>query len=180
MEKLTPEQAQMVEENLPLITWYMQRRAACIKRHKDWQDMFQDGACGLCKAAMRYRPEMGIKFNSYALYYINGYISHRIRREIRDEQRYGLARLEDPTDESGEITLGDQIADTECGETQTRLIILWEILETLPDKEKDILFMHLAGMTQKEISRKMNISQSNVHRYLCKARRLVKDRMKGA
>lgn len=72
-QKMNDAQRALVEKNLPLVTWYLQNRLSYWKKD-EYEDLFQVGALGLCKAAMNYDAALGVKFSSYAYEYIAGEI----------------------------------------------------------------------------------------------------------
>ncbi|MDD4076776.1 MAG: sigma-70 family RNA polymerase sigma factor [Bacilli bacterium] len=52
------------------------------------EDLKQAGLMGLFNAAQKYNPNLGVKFNTYATYYIIG----EIKKELRDNQLIKLNR----------------------------------------------------------------------------------------
>jgi len=78
MSALTPAQRQLVEENLDLV------RIVLLKHWPDtrfWDDRYQDGVLGLIDAAIRYRPEEGCSFRTFAASRVRGAIIDGARRE---------------------------------------------------------------------------------------------------
>lgn len=77
-EKLrSPQREKLITENLGLV------RAAAHRfrgRGIDYDDLFQAGCVGLCKAADGFEPERGLRFSTYAVPAILG----EIKRQFRD------------------------------------------------------------------------------------------------
>jgi RNA polymerase primary sigma factor len=69
-----------VEENLPLVIYFS-------KRYRDWglelSDLIQEGTIGLLKAAERFDPQRGVRFSTYAAWWIR----QALRRAIADRLR---------------------------------------------------------------------------------------------
>ena len=54
----------MVEENMPLVGFTINKYLKSV--NMDYDDMTSVGYIGLCKAAVKYRPEFGYQFSTYA------------------------------------------------------------------------------------------------------------------
>lgn len=68
---MTAEQEQMVLDNLPLVTVVLKK----LHIGKDaWEDLFQEGCCGLILAVNRFDASKGYAFSTYACSYIEGVI----------------------------------------------------------------------------------------------------------
>ena len=74
-----------VENNLLLVHSLARRY---INRGAEYDDLFQIGSIGLYKAAMRFNPDMGYKFSTYAASLITG----EIRRYLRDDGMIKVSR----------------------------------------------------------------------------------------
>ena len=175
MQRMTDAQRALVVENLPLVTWVLQNKTHHWKRD-EYDDLFQTGAIGLCKAAIRYDEGTGVRFGTYAHECILGEIRNEIRRLCRQRIRAGAARLEDAALQgTDEITRMEQTADVEDGAAMERMIILKETLGRIKGMEREALDLHIAGFRQLEIGRRVKASQPSVHRILRRARKLVAD-----
>lgn len=60
---LTGEQVAMVEANLGLVAWVLNRRRT---DHDEWDDAWQNGVLGLVRAVQLYDPAKGFRFSVYA------------------------------------------------------------------------------------------------------------------
>lgn len=67
----------MIEENLNLVGF-------CLKKYKaspnEWEDLYQEGCLGLVGAVKRFNPDLGIKFSTFAIPCIIGYMK-RYKRD---------------------------------------------------------------------------------------------------
>ena len=172
-QKITDAQRAMVEENMPLVTWCVQK--VPYWRRDEYDDLYQTGALGLCKAAMRYDPEIGVSFSTFAVCCVLGEVMNYHKREHRKITLFGFKRLEDSAGTEG-ITIADQIADVETGETTLRSIALRDAIERMGKEERQIIKAHAFGLTQKEIAKRMRITQPSV----CRIMRRAKARLRTA
>jgi hypothetical protein len=63
---LTPGQQELVRTHLDVVSkWYAYHRRAYPRRF-DRDEMMAEGLHWLCRAAARYRPEIGVMFKTYA------------------------------------------------------------------------------------------------------------------
>jgi len=92
-EVLSPEQRQMVVDNLPLVEHIVNRVAAGLPRSYSRDDLVQTGTLGLISAATRFDVEMGTAFSTYAGRRIEGAVIDMLRqtdwapRSVRALQR---------------------------------------------------------------------------------------------
>lgn len=99
--RLTDTQKQQVEANLGLVHQLLTRHA--VPPHV-YDDRFQDGCLGLMRAVQKFDPARGLKFSTYAHYWILHAIarSHEnddrnIRRATQNGDTYLPPVLVDPT-----------------------------------------------------------------------------------
>lgn len=67
LEPLTREQQEMVQANMGLVGFALNRRRT---PEAEWDDAFQDGLVGLMRASQKFDPAKGFAFSTYALYWI--------------------------------------------------------------------------------------------------------------
>lgn len=59
-----------------------------LNRGEEFEDLVQIGSIGLCKAILKFDPELGYKFSTYAVWLISG----EIRRHLRDASPIKVSR----------------------------------------------------------------------------------------
>jgi len=64
----------MVEKYMPMVRSIARRLSTRLPRHYDLEDLVSDGVMGLMAAAERFDPARGVKFETFATYYIKGAI----------------------------------------------------------------------------------------------------------
>lgn len=175
MRKMTDAQRELAEKHLQLVTWVLQNRVPFWRRD-EYDDMWQAGAIGLCKAAMLFDESVGVKFGTYAAVFIRGEMIDSGKRYQRQARQSGDARLEDIVLYDKDIvTLGDTIQAKEDGEAMERMLILRETMDRIKGRQREVLNLELAGFGQDEIGRIVGISQSGVSRSLTRSRKLIAD-----
>lgn len=173
MQKMTDAQRAMVERNLPLVTWYLQNRVAWW-RQDEYEDLFQIGAIGMCKAAMTYDESRGVRFGTYACECIAGEVWNYIRPRRKREKMFCAASLEDEAiGEMEGITLADQIPAQEDGRAMERMLILRETLGRVKGRDWDMLLLAMKGFRQEEIAHRLRTTQPTVCRSLRRSRGMI-------
>ena len=175
MQKMTDAQRALAEKHLPLVTWVLNNRLEYWRRD-EYDDMWQSGAMGLCRAAMRYDESKGTEFCVYAFMFIRGAMINAGGKMKRQADMSGDARLEDIVlDGKDAVTLADQIRAKEDGEAMERMMLLRETMDRIKGRQRDVLDLYLSGFGQDEIGRMVGISQPGVSRSLTHSRKLIAD-----
>lgn len=63
-----------IKQYMPMVRAIARRAATKLPKHYDMEDLVSDGVMGLLAAAERFDPERGVKFETFATYYIKGAI----------------------------------------------------------------------------------------------------------
>jgi RNA polymerase sigma factor for flagellar operon FliA len=63
-----------IKQYMPMVRAIARRISTKLPRHYDMEDLISDGVMGLMAAAERFDPERGVKFETFATYYIKGAI----------------------------------------------------------------------------------------------------------
>lgn len=175
MRRMNDAQRALAEAHLQLVTWVLNNRVPFWRRD-EYDDMWQAGAIGLCKAAMLFDESVGVKFGTYAAVFIRGEMIDLGKRSQRQARQSGDARLEDIVlNDKDIVTLGDTIQDREDGQAMEALLILRETMNRIKGKDRLVLEMEMAGYGQEEIGRRVGVSQSGVSRILTRSRKLIAD-----
>lgn len=162
-------------------------------------DLIQEGNLGLIHAARQFDPTKGVKFISYAQYWIRKYLNNAlgtVGRAVRlpMNQEYEIykakkrgedinlttVRLDQPVGEEGDNTLGDLLLSVEPEaiyslEQEDKDRLVKGLLDKLTAKDKEIieLFYGLTGedpMTMNEIADVKSLQSSEVGLALKNAR----------
>ena len=176
--QLTDEQRQMVEDNLPLAYFAVEKYYPKF----DWLDPEEVlSACflGLIYAARKYNPSRG-KFSTYAM----KSMFRNIRRElIPEKKQVDAMSLEDILTDKGEVlNWQDLFSDGESVEDEAVYGVLSEQLVSVLDKTvaskvyKDIIKCRCTNpeITTAEILRKVGCSQGSIGFALKEARKQLK------
>jgi RNA polymerase sigma factor (sigma-70 family) len=114
------------EQNKALVAQVARRYNTYIQRRSDvdFDDLTQAGYFGIHKASMKYQPERGMKFSSYAVDYIR--TEMRIALGINTSKKdpaINAVPLDAPlqSDEANGTTLADMIAAPEPDENELEL-----------------------------------------------------------
>lgn len=175
----------LIEHNLRLVT-----HIAKTYYHPKVEllDLIQEGNLGLIEAVDRFNPEMGLRFSTFAVWWIRKRILHYLGRSE------DLVQLDTPIKgEEGEtLCLGDTIMDeetilggpacegqdTQLEQEESRQQMLKRI-ERLSKREKEVLMM-LYGVTEEraltpqEVAERLGVFPRSVRRIRDKALRRLK------
>lgn len=170
MNRLTDQQRRMVEENLSLVTFCMNEYIQYVRRD-EWDDVFQEGAIGLCRAAALYRPEQGVKFSTFAVPCIVNAIYAYLRKKTSKNMRFYMEalRLEgfSGMEHSEKLLIGGTLYSKHNVEREFACIDLMDFIRNeLGTRDTDIVFMLLDGKRQNDIAERFGISQPSVSRII--------------
>ena len=161
----------LVEHNLRLVV-YIARRFENTGTHLE--DLISIGTIGLIKAIGTYRRAKNIKLATYASRCIENEILMHLRKTTCLKNEVSLDEPINMDCDGNELLLSDILGTEEDMilkplEEDVDLCVLRQALRELPDREREIVQMRfgLEGrqeLTQKEVARKMGISQSYISR----------------
>ena len=139
-------------------------------QHLNQEALVSAGLYGYCQARLRYTPDKGAKFKTYAEYRIKGAVLDEVRKMIGDERRKTkpMKRVYNYClENSGDGGSGAMIA-----ESQYDLGRMWQHLKySLSDKEIEILQYRIEGYTLKEIADKFDFSESKASSIMSKIKK---------
>ena len=161
----------LIERNLRLVV-YIARRFE--NTGVNLEDLISIGTIGLIKAISTYRMEKNIRLATYSSRCIENEILMHIRKISNQKTEVSLDEPINMDGEGNELLLSDILGTDEDVvfrpmEERVDLMILRQALSELPTREKEIVVLRygLEGrqeLTQKEVARKMGISQSYISR----------------
>lgn len=160
---LTSEQQEVVMKNHGLIYFYLHKNNLSI------EDYYDLAAIGLCKAVLTYEKHKGA-FSTYAFLCMQCEIATEKRKFLAYHRQVykNMLSLDTEVENNKEntFTLTDIIPYKDNAFTAFEL--RQDLQELLKDNpvELEILKMYYLGFTQKEISKKVNISQSYISRLI--------------
>ena len=161
----------LIEHNLRLVVFISRRFE---NTGVNLEDLISIGTIGLIKAIGTYRRDKNIKLATYASRCIENEILMYIRKISGQKAEVSLDEPINLDGEGNEMRLSDILGTdedvvTEGLEMDAERKLLYEALEELPDREREIVLLRygLLGrkeLTQKEVAGRMGISQSYISR----------------
>ena len=161
----------LIEHNLRLVVYIAKRFE---NTGVNLEDLISIGTIGLIKAVGTYRRDRNIKLATYSSRCIENEILMHIRKISGQKAEVSLDEPINTDYDGNELRLSDILGTDEdtvsCKlEDDVDLILLRQALAELPEREREIVLLRygLQGrkeLTQKEIARKMGISQSYISR----------------
>lgn len=161
----------LIEHNLRLVVYIAKKFDGC---GIEFEDLISIGSVGLIKAVKTFKHDKNIKLATYASRCIENELLMQLRKLSKIK---GEVSLEKPLSEDGEgnqLVVADVIADENDEiatsiETSAEKNAIWEILQKLEKREREIMILRfgLEGndeLTQKEVADKLGISQSYISR----------------
>ena len=138
------------------------------------EDLISIGTIGLIKAVNTFSPEKNIKLATYASRCIENEILMHLRKIASQKMEVSLDEPLNTDWDGNELVLADVLGSD--GDEINREIeeddekrILMQVIETLPEREKEIIDMRFGlaekeELTQKQVADKLGISQSYISR----------------
>lgn len=161
----------LIEHNLRLVVYIAKKFDGC---GIEFEDLISIGSVGLIKAVKTFKQDKNIKLATYASRCIENELLMQLRKLTKIK---GEVSLEKPLSEDGEgnqLVLADIMADEQDEiatsiETSAEKDAIWQILQRLEKREREIMILRfgLEGkdeLTQKEVADKLGISQSYISR----------------
>ena len=161
----------LIEHNLRLVVFLAKKYE---NTGVDLEDLVSIGTIGLIKGVETYKLDKNIKLATYASRCIDNEILMFLRK---NKKRRGEVSLEDSLSydsEGNELRLEDILGTdedivTRDLEHETEKNLLYEEINKLSDRDKEIMIMRYGlfnteELTQKEVAQKLGISQSYISR----------------
>ena len=148
------------------------------------EDLVSEGTIGLIKAAQTFDENKKIKFSTYSAICIKNQMLMYLRKEKSFGEVKSIDFIVHEDNDGKKLVLSDLIADErdyyeeiEMNETLENLLN-W-ILNLEDSRARTILLLEIAGLQQKVIGEKLNISQSYISRIQGKMKKKLKMSMDG-
>lgn len=135
---------------------------------------------GIVKAAHKFNPSKGVKFNTFAVHVIQ----NEILKELRSQKKtYGDVSLQTPVEirENQDRELGDMLCDEKADRDLQKIDNLCTIelaAECLSDRERHVVINWINGVKQAQTASEMGVSQAQICRILNNAFKKMKERSK--
>lgn len=172
---------QLIERNLRLVVYTAQKFE---NTNVNIEDLISIGTIGLIKAVSSFDNSKNIKLATYASRCIENEILMHLRKVAKIKREVSLDEPLNTDAEGNELSIldilsGDENEVSKNIDKQDESNNLKQVLDGLPDKEKEIMFMRygLSGkseMTQKEVADYFEISQS----YISRIEKKILDKLK--
>lgn len=175
----------LIEHNLRLVV-YLSKKYENTKI--DLEDLVSIGTIGLIKGINTYKPGKNIKLATYASRCIDNEILMYLRKNKKRNADVSLEESLSFDAEGNELHLEDilgtdpDLITKELEDNDLKEVLLKEI-ERLPERDKQIMKLRygLFGekeITQKELAKKLSISQSYISRIEKKVIKKIKEKVK--
>lgn len=166
---MTPEE--LYFQNEPLVRW-------TIKKYYpdfiDDEDLTQEGRIGLWRACLAYDEKKGLKFSPVAVSYIRNALRHGYEklygRSLGKRQfLWNVQSLYEPIGRD-DLLLQDIIP----GNTDVGFLDISGALNRMSERDRKILYLSIAGFSQKEIAKKVHVSERTIYRVIQVAKIIVR------
>lgn len=175
----------LIEHNIRLVIYIAKKFE---NTNVDGDDLISIGSIGLIKAINSYKSDKNIKIATYASKCIENEILMYLRKISKYQKDISFDEPLNVDSEGNELSLND-LVPTDKNLPQNDLEdknekkLLWQILNNLTPREKDIMIMRFGLMgdeekTQKEVADDMGISQSYISRLEKKILSRIRKEMK--
>lgn len=171
----------LIEHNLRLVVYIAKKFE---NTGLELEDLISIGAIGLIKAVGTYRFDKKIKLATYASRCIENEILMQLRKTTKLKAEVSLDEPLSGDGDGNELLLEDILYDEEQNlgkdmERTSEQQMLWEIINKLGQREKEIMVMRFGLLggeekTQKEVADELGISQS----YISRIEKKILDKMK--
>lgn len=200
-EPLTKEEEQYLSEKLAdgdekareqLITHNLRLVVYIAKKFENSgvniEDLISIGTIGLIKAVNTFSPEKNIKLATYASRCIENEILMHLRKIASQKMEVSLDEPLNTDWDGNELMLsdvlgsdGDEINREMEDEDEKRILL--KVIDTLPEREREIIDMRFGlgekpELTQKQVADKLGISQSYISRLEKRIIKRIGDKLK--
>lgn len=140
-----------------------------VGRGADEDDLLQEGWLALLMISRRYH---GRDAERAAARNLPGMVRDAAAR-MRFDAVCGTASLDAPIDDDEGSSLGDAVRDTCADERRDELEAVMSLEMCLGEADRRVATLAAHGMTQREISEAMGVSQQAIGKRLCRIKRLI-------
>jgi len=164
---LTPEQQALVQENVGLVRVHINHRVHNLRTShvsREYQDVFQEGCCGLVQAARSFDPCCGIPFAAFAL--------PRIRKAINTALNESASLIRRPRKRKRieSVAVTSTVAapsGQDAIEGATQDLPAWSCFPRRSAQRIERLALHLAAPPEHDSDGAMTVGERIGQRYSC-------------
>ena len=166
---MTPEE--LYSRNEPLVRWTIKKY---YPDFMDDEDLMQEGRIGLWRACLAYDKKKRLKFSPVAVSYIRNALRHgyeKLYGRSLGKRRllWSVQSLYEPIGHDDLL-----LQDTIPGDTDVAFLDIPGALNQMSERDRKILYLSIAGFSQKEIGKKMGVSERTIYRVLQIAKRIFR------
>ncbi len=171
--KLSSEKKQFVLENQRLVHYLVQKMGV-LPNSSEYEDITSIGTIGLIKAAITFDSSKKINFSTYASKCINNEIFMYYRKTKKYANEVPIDKPIGKDVEGNELTLEDIIEHPksnfveEIVNKEAFVQVVNIILNYLKEKDRLVILYRMGQVSQEDIAKSLNISQSYVSRIITK------------
>lgn len=158
----------LIEDNINLVYFVIHKHYPTFRQD---EDIVQCGMVGLCQAANAWDEAKGT-FANFAINCINNEIIREFTK--RKRQPLNLSLEYEYRDNNGDSST---LADILVGVSDVDWVDMDGLYDVLTEKERIIVDMKRMGLTQREIAKRLGVSNESVSKHLRRAKlRLEKNK----
>lgn len=159
---MTPEELYLQHEGL--VRWTLN------KYYPDFicdEDLTQEGRIGLWRACLAYSEEKELAFSTLAVPYIRNALRHgyeKLYGRSLGKRRllWSVQSLYEPVTYDKELLLQDVIP----GDADVVFLDISGALNQMSERDREILYLSIDGFSQKEIAKRVHVSERTVYRVI--------------
>ena len=158
---MTPEE--LYFQNEPLVRWTIKKY---YPNFIDDEDLTQEGRIGLWRACLAYDEKKGLKFSPVAVSYIRNALRHGYEKLYGHSlgKRQFLWNIQSLYEPVGHDNL--LLQDIIPGNMDVGFLDISGALNRMSERDRKILYLFIAGFSQKEIAKKVHVSERTIYRVL--------------
>ncbi len=167
--KLNNEKEYLVLENLKLV-YYLVDKFGITKNSSEYEEFISIGTLGLVKAAITFNASKRIAFSTYATKCINNEFFMYCRKNNKYARNISIDEPITANTNSDEFVLSNIIEDPNSNFIEKILAkedfieLISIVLNCLKEKDRIIMLYKIGNLSQKDIAKKIGVSQSNISR----------------
>jgi RNA polymerase sigma factor (sigma-70 family) len=163
-------QRKLVADNANLVNWYIYQKTRRDTRSAHLsEDLEQEGYLGLMQAATLFDESRGVKFSTYAVFFIRAYVNRAAFYESRASSRRNSLSFESATRALGhhdeDATIARLELESRLNTALARLESRGSSMQVVMNAEK-ILTLMCSGFAVADIARCMRLSRERIRQML--------------